>query len=152
MKKTATILITAVFCLTAACSTADAGSKADHVAAGIIIGAGAAIVGTTILQGFDHGRYRYDHRYRDYGPPVHYRSYKNRYRRDHRRYGGTRGPYRTYRDRGYWIEKRVWIPPVYENNWMEGRFTRNGRWISGRNERVLVREGHWVIKKRWVRD
>lgn len=149
MKKTGAILIAAAFIFSAAASNADAGSKADHLAAGIIIGTGAAIVGTTLIRGMNHDRKYYRSRYRYDCAPGHTYHYRCRHPRSYHRYGSWHG---SRWHPGYWVHKKVWIAPVYEDRWIEGHFTRNGRWVSGRQERVLIQEGHWVMKKIWIRD
>lgn len=149
MKKTGAILIAAALIFSAAASNANAGSKADHLAAGIIIGTGAALVGATLLHGPDRDRVYYRSPHRSYGPRGHIYQYRHRHPRSYHRYGPRYG---SNWHHGYWVHKKIWIAPVYEDRWIEGHFTRNGRWVSGRQERVLIQEGRWVMKKIWIRD
>ncbi|MBF0211159.1 MAG: hypothetical protein HQK68_09765 [Desulfamplus sp.] len=141
MQRILALILVTVFGLTASIESVEAGSRArSKFVEGAIIGAGAAILGATIVAEINrdsaYNRYdRYD-------------------RRDKRDRCDRQDKYDRHdrRDRGYWSVERVWIEPVYVKKWLPGFYNRKGRWIQGGYDRILVREGYWESKRIWVRN
>jgi hypothetical protein len=68
--------------------------------------------------------------------------------RDWRRHGDWD---RDRHDRhGHWETRRVWVPPVFEDNYREGHYNRWGEWVPGHWNRIMVRPGFWKEDREWV--
>ncbi len=146
MKK---IIATIMIVLSVLCFSTVSAHADRKTMEGFMLGTGVAILGAAIYNGIHHGsnvqyipqktrhndyshrRYNSDHRYK----------YKNKH---HRKYS-------RHNQRGHWEVRKEWINPLYENRWNPGHYTRKGRWISGRNINILVRQGYWQENKIWVR-
>jgi len=144
MNKLIAITTTVLLLICFSTATALAGSARKHTIEGIMIGTGVAILGAAIINeinrdakpqyranyarhdGHRYAGYRYDHK-----------------RRNHRRY-------KSHRSRGHWEIERVWIDPVYEKKWNPGHYNRRGKWISGRVEKFMIKDGYWQEEKLWV--
>lgn len=96
-----------------------AGSRHGHLMEGILIGTGAVILGSALVNGIHHD----DRVAVKVASRRDYRSHNRRFR--HPRAG------------------RVWIEPRYDDRWNPGHYNRRGRWVKGRHERVVVRQGFW---------
>jgi hypothetical protein len=89
-----------------------AGSRNQNLVQGIVIGTGAVILGTALINGFHH-----DNRVRVMA------SNRRGYRPDTRKGSPVRG-------------HRSWVNPRYEQRWNPGHYNRRGHWINGQYERV----------------
>ena len=106
---------------------------------GVLLGIGAAVLGTAIYQGLKQpSRYRESRRY--HVPPAYERGSQCRDTRRH-----TRGP------AGHWEIERIWVEPVYETRWNPGHYNRKGYWVNGRHEKFRVQDGYWEKRRVWVR-
>lgn len=139
MKTKISIAITLVLFL--GFSTASAGSRGRDIARGVIIGTTAAVIGAAIINemhdnrksSFKHNReYRIIHKEKR---DCREKKYKKR-----------------HHSRGYWAFKKVWVSPDYEKRWNPGHYNRRGRWVPGKYQRVIVREGYWKKNRVWVFD
>lgn len=164
------ITITAVM-ISLTSASAYAGSSKKHTVEGIVLG---TIIGATIVSAFDNDRtvyvnntYRVRENRRGYGGwdrndsgfSNHYPRNKypqNRYRDDwnhHERYRyNHHDGYRNHnRNRGHWVERKVWVEPSYKRIWIEShRDGYRGPWISGHYETRMVREGYYRTDREWV--
>ncbi|MBF0231940.1 MAG: hypothetical protein HQK62_11740 [Desulfamplus sp.] len=146
MKKIMILVVVTVFGIVATSGCVQAGHRRHHsgLIEGVIIGAGAALIGASIIAearehdmydrhpGYDrHERKRNSHYYK-----------KERYRRDH---------YNSYKG-GYWSVEKVWVEPVYGKRWNPGHYNRRGYWVPGSYDRVIIQDGYWVSKRIWVRN
>jgi hypothetical protein len=52
--------------------------------------------------------------------------------------------------KGYWVVKREWIPPIYKRVWNPAHYDRRGNWVPARWIRIVERPGHWVETRVWV--
>lgn len=132
---------------TGGCVHAGSGRHHNHngLLEGVIIGAGAAILGAAIISEvnephvyyhnprYDRGSSYYDDRSEDSDENSHYYSGNNHIR-------------------GHWSVERVWVEPIYKEFWNPGHYNRRGHWVDGGYESVIVREGYWKSRKIWVRN
>ena len=129
-------------------SSAQAGSSKRHTIEGIMIGTGVAILGAAIINELnDDNHYSRHHTYKRHYPPVYkkrvYREYRHaNHRHHHKKYGRH--------SRGHYEVDRIWVEPVYETKWNPGHYNRRGKWISGRYEKYMVKQGYWSEQKVWV--
>lgn len=128
-----TIIALAIICLIWV-PAAQAGAARRHTIEGFMLGTGAAILGTIIYNGMNREPERVVRRH---GPPTRHAPYRS----------CQKG---SARPGGHWEMHRVWVNPVYQETWNPGHYNRRGRWIHGRQERFLVREGYWQERKIWV--
>lgn len=135
MKKIAILVTIVVFGVITTAGSGHAGHRGHHhggLLEGVIIGAGAAILGTAIISGITP-------------PPRYERIYVNDgYDSDDEWYDRC--------DRGRWSVERVWVEPVYKERWIPGHYSRRGYWIPGRYHCVMIREGYWETRRVWVRN
>ncbi len=175
MKNLITTIMIALFATLVTTSPSHAGSKERDLAASLIIGAGALMVGAAIADGWDdnyHGP-----QYRPASPPPrpawvpppnqpHHRKNRHAYRKGHKR-GYRKGYRHGYQDgqrdtyvseriqpqpSGYWTKKKVWVEPVYTAHLEQGHYNRNHRWVAAKEVKVLVKPGHWEKQKVWVKN
>ncbi|SDU03862.1 hypothetical protein [Desulfobacula phenolica] len=137
--------ITTAVVLFACLSTvsAHAGSARRHTIEGIMLGTGVAILSAAIINEINHDSKPYYKNH--YAKPVgnHHTkyAYQNRYDRN----------FRSHYKNGHWVIEKIWVQPVYEKKWNPGHYNRRGKWIKGRYENFLVKDGYWQKTKIWVR-
>ncbi|MCA1786593.1 MAG: hypothetical protein ABR534_03515 [Desulfotignum sp.] len=116
---------------------------------GVLLGIGAAVLGTAIYQGLKQpSGYREPRRY--HVPPAYERGYhvppayeRGSQYRDTRRH--ARGPV------GRWEIERIWVEPAYKTRWNPGHYNRKGHWVNGRHEKFRIQDGYWEKRRVWVR-
>ena len=142
MKKTiiTTMTIICIVSITAASVYADSRKRHRHQLEGFIFGTGAGFLGATIMNKLHHKRpkvYVEEPRHKK-------RHYAKRHRRD-RRYRQSQA-----QPAGYWKVKKEWVPEEYVEKWNPGHYNKRGKWVGGRLERFVVREGYWEKRRVWV--
>lgn len=133
MKKGIATTIIALICVSLSLNTAWAGSAKHDVAKGIILGAGAALLGAAVINEMN-GNWNtgaYDRRH--YAPPPRYPAPPAYYRH-------------VPRPPDCRIEQ-VWIQPEYVDQWVPGHYNGRGRWIQGHYERLMVKKGYWTSQR-----
>ena len=148
MKKTAATIIAAIILICFSTVPAHADRKTMER---ILIGTGAAILGTAIFHGihkelkpqpqYTPRRSKHKPRYSDYNYAGYRQGYKNRHHRK----------YRQHQPRGHWETEKIWIEPVLETKWNPSHYNRKGDWINGRYEKFIITKGYWGKNKVWVR-
>lgn len=143
MNKIITLAVVVVFGVITMNGNAYAGHRRhSDLLEGVIIGAGAAILGATIITEINSHPV-YDHR----PVPYKYRRYDKRHRDHYKEEWQDRD---RRHNSGYWSIERVWVEPVYTKRWIPGHYSRRGDWIRGRHEHVIIRDGFWESKRIWV--
>lgn len=103
----------------------------NNVLEGVVLGAGALILGTAIAQSLNKpcqtGQIHALH-----APP-------------------RPGPRKRHRKRGHWEMKKVWVAPVYKTRWNPAHYDAQGRWVRGRHQQFLVADGFWKKERVWVK-
>lgn len=126
--------VVVLICLSTAPAHADRKTRE-----GVLLGIGAAVLGTAIYQGLKQpSGYREPQRY--HVPPAYERGSQCRDTRRH-----AQGP------SGRWEVERIWVEPVYETRWNPGHYNRKGQWVSGRHEKFRIQDGYWQERRVWVR-
>ncbi len=175
MKNLITTIMIALFATVITTSPSYAGSKERDLAAGLIIGTGALMLGASIADSWDDNHHRPQYRPAPHPPrPAwvhppnrrHHRKGRYAYKKGHRR-GYNKGYRHGYQDAqgetyrsikiqpqpsGYWTKKKVWVEPVYESHFERGHMNRDRRWVGGRHVKVLVKPGYWEKQKVWVKN
>ncbi len=137
MKKTLSIFLAAALLIPLSFSQASAGKGKNHLMEGILIGTGVAILGATIVHEIHHDSKKMEYPC-DYPKPD--KSYPNK------KWHGAN----LHHDPGHWILTKVWVPPQYGKRWNPGHYNKQGRWVPGRYEQVIVQKGHWEKRNIWV--
>ncbi len=171
MKNVIAVIMIALFLTAATTAPSYAGSKERDLAAGLIIGTGALMLGAAIADSWDDNHRGPEYRHKPYRPdyrPEPYRSHprerRHAYRKGHKRgynkgyrHGYHDGQRDTYMDKrilskpaGYWTKKKRWVEPVYKLRWEKGQMNEYRRWTQGRYVKVLATPGHWEKEKVWV--
>ena len=145
MKKIISITASALLLICFSTLSAHAGAARRHTIEGFMLGTGVAILTAAIFNGTHQQprpAYTGNNNSQDSGCYPEYRySYKTKPHRKYRHHG----------PRGHWEVDRIWVEPVYETKWNPGHYNRGGDWVSGRQERFLVKDGYWQEEKVWVR-
>ncbi|NOX35882.1 MAG: hypothetical protein GXP56_19500 [Deltaproteobacteria bacterium] len=136
MKKIIAITTTVILFVCLSTVSASAGAARRHTIEGFMLGTGVAILGAAIINGINKNSNRENYRYAEI-------------QRDH--YNRRHARHRYHRPSGYWEIERIWVEPVYETKWNPAHYDRRGDWVSGRNEKFLVKDGYWQEEKVWVR-
>ena len=123
MKKQIAIAAAALIFLTIFSGTASAGSSKRHTVEGIIIGAGATLLGAAIIQSMSRPA------------PVAVNSPRHRHHAP---------------DRGHWRTERVWAPAVTESRWNPGHYAPQGRWVPGHYQEFVISRGYWDTRREWI--
>ncbi len=151
MKRTIIITIAAIFCISLVLPAgAWAGAKQRHRWEGVAIGVGAAILGHTIVNSYQHNNR--PHHSRGGGtvivnsPPARVHHRPPRYHRQ--RYSPT--PPSPPPSCGHWEVQRVWVAPVHEKVWNPGHYDANQSWVPGSWINVVKEEGYWKEERVWV--
>ncbi|MBF0413879.1 MAG: hypothetical protein HQK70_14380 [Desulfamplus sp.] len=153
MKKVMTLIFITIFGVVTTVGCVHAGSRGRYnhhhgngIVEGLIIGTGAALLGAAIINGLN-SQPKY------YNPsvvvsPERRDNYSNsdQYSNDSDEY------YRDEEHKGYWSVERVWVPPLYRQQWYPGHYSRRGYWVTGGYARILVRDGYWENRRVWVRN
>lgn len=106
---------------------------------GVLLGVGAAVLGTAIYQGLNQSSgYRAPRQH--HVTPVYGRGSQCRNDPRHARQPVER-----------WEIQRIWVDPVYETRWNPGHYNRKGHWVSGRYETFQVQDGYWEQRRVRVR-
>lgn len=105
----------------------------NNVLEGVVIGAGALILGTAIVQSLNRPRQTV----RVHSAPVPPRPYPQR-------------NYHSEKPNGHWKIKKIWVAPVSETRWNPAHYDARGRWVQGRHQQFLVANGYWKNKRVWV--
>lgn len=105
----------------------------NDILKGVVVGAGALILGTAIAQSLD----RSCQPVRVHAVPAPHK--RNSWRNHH----GSK-------PNGHWEIKKIWVEPVYETRWNPAHYNPRGKWIRGRHQQFLVAEGYWKKEKVWV--
>jgi hypothetical protein len=106
---------------------------------GVLLGIGAAVLGTFIYQGLSQPpRHRGPQRHQV--PPAYDRVSQCPDSR-----------YHAHRPSGRWEIESIWVEPVYETRWNPGHYNRKGTWVSGRYEKFQIQDGYWEKRRVWVR-
>ncbi len=145
MKKLISITTSVLLLICFSTLSAHAGAARRHTIEGFMLGTGVAILSAALFNGNrrpSRSNYTPDYARND---EVCYSGYGQGYRNRHHR------QYRHHGPRGHWEIDRTWVEPVYEKKWNPGHYDRGGDWISGRNERFMVRDGYWQEERVWVR-
>jgi hypothetical protein len=126
--------VVVLICLSTAPAQADRKTRE-----GVLLGIGAAVLGTVIYQGLKQpSGYREPQRY--HVPPAYERRSQCRDMRRH-----VQGP------AGHWEIERIWVEPVYQTRWNPGHYNRKGHWVNGRHEKFRIQDGYWQERRVWVR-
>lgn len=116
MKKIITMIVATAVMISMSVAPGYAGSRNRHLAQGILIGAGAVILGAALAN-----EIRHDSRVCvNVSPP-------NRYSRHQR-------------------VERVWVEPRYERRWNPGHYNQRGHWVKGQYQMVIVSPGFWEVR------
>nr|WP_321402794.1 hypothetical protein [uncultured Desulfobacter sp.] len=100
----------------------------NNVLEGVVLGAGALILGTAIAQSLSNPCQP---------AQVH----------------ATAVPPRpNHRKKGHWETQKIWVAPVYETRWNPAHYNAQGRWVQGRHQQFLVAEGFWKKEQVWVKN
>lgn len=127
-----------------------AGSARRHTIEGFMLGTGVAILGAAIIHEMNQDDRIIEKR-------VRAREYKHpkavQYRQPGIQHSRKSKHYKKYAHniRGHWEVRRIWNEPVYETRWNPGHYNKKGRWISGRYEKFMVKQGYWSENRVWVR-
>nr|WP_320191040.1 hypothetical protein [uncultured Desulfobacter sp.] len=105
----------------------------NDVLKGLVVGAGALILGTAIAQSLN----RPNQPVRTHAAPV---PPKPHYYTNHH----------AWKPNGHWAIKKIWVAPVYETRWNPAHYDPRGKWVRGRHQQFLVAEGYWKKEKVWV--
>ena len=142
MKKTTITIMTVICIISFTITSAYAGSskRRRHHLESFIIGTSAGFLGAAIMSQLHHNR------------PIAYAYEPKRHKRHHPRHNGRycNKRYRRGEPTGHWRIERIWVAEEYEERWNPGHYNKRGRWIAGRYERFVVREGYWEKKRVWV--
>ncbi|THB74980.1 MAG: hypothetical protein D3926_20870 [Desulfobacteraceae bacterium] len=156
--------------------SAHAGSGRRHTAEGIIIGTTLGFLGASLIHDMhdDHRvtvehrvvHHKRGHRRWHRGDGCEPRGYDNGNINRHPRRGhkprhsrvitlddwtDDERVVRKHRRRGHWEIRRIWVPPVYKEKWVEGHYShRKGRWVRGHWKRKMIRDGYYKKEKVWV--
>ncbi len=155
MKRIALLAIITIFGLVTTVEAVYAGSRGRYyhhhhrgngVVEGLIIGTGAVLLGAAIINGLN-SQPKY------YNPPVVVRpERRDNYSNSDQYYSDSDEYYRDQEHKGYWSVERVWVPPLYRQEWHPGHYGRGGYWVPGGYARILVRDGYWENRRVWVRN
>ncbi len=148
---TLTLIAMAILIQSYSIPSAHAGSRKHHLLQGVIIGAGAAIIGAAIAGEIHEQSTRGTRREYTYGPRG--KNHNETYgRHDYRNREDK--PYRNSSNRhykkGYWTVQKVWVSPLYGKRWNPGHYNKKGRWVNGKHDRVIIREGYWEKRRIWT--
>jgi len=103
----------------------------NNVLEGVVLGAGALILGTAIAQSLNSPRQT---------------------AQIHATHVPTRpGHRKLHKKRGHWETQKIWVAPVYETRWNPAHYNARGRWVQGRHQQFLVAEGFWKKERVWVK-
>lgn len=146
MKKHIAIAATAVFITSLFAGFAQAGpghsrhrhhhhhnKNKNNVLEGVVIGAGALIIGTAIAQSLNRPR----HPVRVQAVAVPPRPYPSA-----NYYAATPG--------GHWEIRKMWVAPLYEARWNPAHYDASGKWVNGRHQQFLIADGYWKNERMWV--
>lgn len=103
----------------------------NNVLEGVVLGAGALILGTAIAQSLNKPC-----------QPAQIHATAAPPRPGHRN---------IHRKKGHWETQKIWVPPVYETRWNPAHYNTRGRWVQGRHQQFLVAEGFWKKERVWVK-
>jgi len=127
-------------------TAANAGAARRHTIEGFMLGTGVVLLGTAIINEINKNTapgpaqtHHWTNQQKEKEFKPHKRHKKYRHHRKHAK-----------RARGHWESERVWIDPVYETKWNPGHYNRKGKWVSGRYEKFMIKQGHWSKNKVWV--
>ncbi|HCY84765.1 MAG TPA: hypothetical protein DHV36_06485 [Desulfobacteraceae bacterium] len=136
MKKQIAI-VTATFLIVGfTASISQAGAARRHTIEGALIGAGAVILGSAIINSMNRPE-RASVVVKEYHHPPKPRYVKRYAKKAHRK--------------GHWETRKTWVEPEYETRWNPGHYNRRGKWVAGRYEEFKVADGYWRKDKVWVR-
>lgn len=113
---------------------------------GFMLGTGVAILGAAIINGIHN-----DSRPHYNAPPPRRDEYC---RAEYGRYGHQNNRHKKFKShgpRGHWEIERIWIGPVYEKKWNPAHYTPRGKWVTGRHELFMIKNGYFREEKVWVR-
>jgi len=102
----------------------------NNVLEGVVIGAGAFILGTAIAQSLN----RPSQTAQIHAAPVSPRPYPPT-------------NYHSKRPNKHWKIKKIWVAPIYETRWNPAHYDAQGRWVQGRHQQFLVADGYWKKKR-----
>lgn len=105
----------------------------NNVLEGVVIGAGALILGTAIAQSLNSP----PQPVRVHAVPVPPRPY-------------TPANYYPATPAGHWENQKIWVAPVYETRWNPAHYDSRGRWVKGRHQQFLIANGYWKQERVWV--
>jgi len=145
MKKIITITTAVILLVCFSNGSAHAGSARRHTLEGVMIGAGATILGAAIISELHRNS-------RPYYVEKHYQPNKKHhaaYRYDHHKTHHKK--FKPHRPRGHWEIEKIWIAPVYKTKWNPGHYNRRGKWVCGRYNNFLVKKGYYQKERVWVR-
>ena len=148
MKKWMILLLVPLIMMPLTVSRSHADPRHDQLIKGMIIGTGAALLGAALIQEIHHdgrnrlpargysghpGRYPGEPHHRNKGPSPH------EYRRGMGHYHG--GP--PHMGKNAFPFMTVWVPPLFDTQWVPGHVNRRGFWVKGHYKKNLVRKGYW---------
>ena len=162
MKKTLSIFLAAALLIPLSFSQASAGPRDNHILETVVIGTGVALLGAALIHeaGQDNRRKVYNHNEYNSRGPSHRRDKHQKhevYSRDGQQ-RRDRHPAKNWkafnknRSQGKWVNERIWISPRYEKRWVPGHFNKRNRWVRGRHEQVMIKNGHWEKRRLWYRS
>ena len=100
----------------------------NHALEGVVIGAGALMLGAAIAQSINTPSVPAAPSIHMVPPP----------------------PAPCVRNQGHWETRRVWVPPVYETRWNPAHYDAAGYWVQGRYENFMTSNGYWEQSRVWV--
>ncbi len=141
MKKIITITTALILLVCFSNGSAHAGSARRHTLEGVMIGAGVTILGAAIISELNHNSssYTVEKHYQPRG--KHHAAYRH----------GHHKKFRRHHPRGHWEIEKIWVDPVYEAKWNPGHYNRRGKWVCGKYNNFLVKEGYYQKERVWVR-
>lgn len=145
MKKIITITTAVILLVCFSNGSARAGSARRHTLEGVKTGSGVTISGAVVISKLNRDS-------KSYPVERHYQSnqkYHAAYRYDpHKKHHKK---LKAHHPRGHWEIEKIWVGPVYKTKWNPGHYNRRGKWICGKYNNFLVKEGYYQKKKMWVR-
>jgi len=129
MKKYMIITTALIFSVMILAQPALAGSKQRHIWQGVAIGAGAVLLGQSLLH-----KHRVEH-------------YPSRVTVVERPVCVDSEP--VCRS-GYWKIERKWVPAKYKIVWNPGHYNAYEQWVPGQYIKIETRPGYWKQNRVWV--